>query len=498
METETTRQADRPLRRSASDRVVAGVAGGIARRLDIPAWVVRVAFVVLSFGGGLGIALYLAGWLLITDDNGTDPIARSLIERIQDRSGWFGIALVGIGVLIVASSIDFIRGDLAIAVFIGVIGVMLYRGELGGNNRPSDAEATQTPASHSMTASIATPVGDEGAPPVPPPAPPAPVEPAPPPKEPKPPSILGRLTLAVALISSGVMALFDYALTTFDPAPRHYLGLFLSVVGVGLIVGSVLGRARGLIFVGILVSPLLVLSPLAEFDLDSGVGQRRVTADAVTEIAPSYDLAIGELVIDLRDVDFTQSVVEVDASVGIGSLRVVVPDNVGLELDAEVGLGSVRVYGSERNGFAREITLNRNGAGTLTLNADVMVGEVRIAGSDVPQTFTDGFDERITSPAQLQDNYEHDTGDLRLDLSDLVLSQPRTVWIENGIGTITVIVPDRATTTVYAHTDLGQIVLYGIEQGGFDSTVESQATDRALLTLNINLDAGEIIVEEQS
>ncbi|MFP5333155.1 MAG: LiaF domain-containing protein, partial [Acidimicrobiia bacterium] len=379
-------------------------------------------------------------------------------------------------------------------VFIGVIGVMLYSGELGGSKH--DAPEPPTPADTTL-ARLADQTGDQTTPPSLPPAAPIPASPPPAPKEPKPPSILGRLTIAVALIASGVMAFFDYALTTFDPAPRHYLGMILGIVGLGLVVGSVIGRARGLIFVGILVAPLLILSPLAEFDLDSGVGQRRITAAAVTEVAPSYDLAIGELIIDLREVDFTDSVVELDASVGIGSLRVIVPDEVGLELDAEVGVGSVRVYGSERNGFARQIDLDRSGSGTLILNADVMVGEVRITGPDVSPQFAGVIDERITTPAQLEEFYGMDTGDLRLDLSDLVLRQPHTVRIENGMGTITVLVPDRETTTVYAHVDLGQVVLYGSEQGGFDTSVESQATGPALLTLDIDLDAGEIIVEER-
>jgi len=258
-----------------------------------------------------------------------------------------------------------------------------------------------------------------------------------------------------------------------------------------------MGRARGLIFVGILVAPLLILSPLAEFDLNSGVGQRRVDPASVSEIAPSYDLAIGELVIDLRDVDFSQATVELEASVGIGSLVVLIPDDAGLDVDAEVGIGSARVFGNERNGFAREVTLERNGAGTLILHADVMIGEVRVTESGAIDTVVGTVDERVTTPAELQNVYDLRSGDLRLDLSDLVLSQPRTVRIENGIGTITVIVPSRETTTVYAHTDLGEVVLYGAAQEGFNTTVESPATGEALLTLDIDLDAGEIIVEER-
>jgi hypothetical protein len=42
------------IRRSVTDRKVAGVAGGLARHLDIDPVILRVAFVVLAFFGGAG------------------------------------------------------------------------------------------------------------------------------------------------------------------------------------------------------------------------------------------------------------------------------------------------------------------------------------------------------------------------------------------------------------------------------------------------------------
>ena len=48
------------IRRTTGDRRVAGVAGGLARHLDIDPLIVRVAFVVLTFFGGVGLLLYLA------------------------------------------------------------------------------------------------------------------------------------------------------------------------------------------------------------------------------------------------------------------------------------------------------------------------------------------------------------------------------------------------------------------------------------------------------
>ena len=68
------------LRRSATDRKVAGVAGGLARHLDIDPLVLRVAFVVLAFFGGAGLLLYGACWLLVPEEEtGHAPV--TLDER---------------------------------------------------------------------------------------------------------------------------------------------------------------------------------------------------------------------------------------------------------------------------------------------------------------------------------------------------------------------------------------------------------------------------------
>jgi phage shock protein PspC (stress-responsive transcriptional regulator)/predicted membrane protein len=501
METNTTESppaADRPLRRSSSDRMIAGVAGGIAQRLDIPAWVVRVAFVVLAFGGALGVALYVAGWLLIPRDDESETVAQRLLDRVQDRSDWVGVVLIAVGALIAVQSIGFIRGDLALAVFLGVIGVLLYRGEIGrrsGSDRPpppppDPADPTAAADAPSPTApTVAAPVvAEPGA------APPAP----PRPRRTHPPSILGRLAIAFALIGTGVMAFFDYAVSTFDPSPRHYLGLVLGIVGVALVVGSVLGRARGLIVLGVVLTPLLVLSPLAEFDVTGGVGQRRVHPSSVADIPATYDLAIGELVVDLRDVDFAGQVVELATSVGIGSLRVLVPsEEVAVRVNARVGIGEAQALGAVRAGFAREVETSRDGDGLLVIDAQVLIGEVRVTASDgftaVP---TSAWIAVVTDPGQLQAFYELSAGDISLDLSQLVLTSPREVTISVGAGDVYVRVPDRTTTGVFARAGVGEIRLFESLRSGIDLETSAPASGPPLLTLHIDVDAGTIIVEE--
>ncbi|MGH3199247.1 MAG: PspC domain-containing protein [Streptosporangiaceae bacterium] len=78
---------ERPaLRRPYQDRVLAGVAAGLARYFDVDVTIVRIAFVVLTVVGGAGIPLYLAGLLLIPDEGSDQSIAGSLVESLQSRS----------------------------------------------------------------------------------------------------------------------------------------------------------------------------------------------------------------------------------------------------------------------------------------------------------------------------------------------------------------------------------------------------------------------------
>jgi len=82
----TDQPAARQLRRSASEKMLGGVAGGIARYLNTDVTLVRVAFAALTLLNGVGLALYGAAWLLIPADGDEQSIAADWIARIQDRS----------------------------------------------------------------------------------------------------------------------------------------------------------------------------------------------------------------------------------------------------------------------------------------------------------------------------------------------------------------------------------------------------------------------------
>ena len=73
------------LRRSADDKMLAGVAGGIARYLNTDVTLIRIIIAALVLFTGAGLALYVAAWLLIPADGEDQPVAEAWIAARRDR-----------------------------------------------------------------------------------------------------------------------------------------------------------------------------------------------------------------------------------------------------------------------------------------------------------------------------------------------------------------------------------------------------------------------------
>ena len=73
------------LRRSGDDKMLAGVAGGIARYLNADVTLVRVIIAALALFTGAGVALYIAAWLLIPADGNDHPAAAAWMAGRRDR-----------------------------------------------------------------------------------------------------------------------------------------------------------------------------------------------------------------------------------------------------------------------------------------------------------------------------------------------------------------------------------------------------------------------------
>ena len=76
------------LHRAGRGRMLAGVAAGVADYFDVDPTIVRIGFVALAFLGGVAVPLYLAGWLLIPDEDSDVSVAEELLAREGTRSAY--------------------------------------------------------------------------------------------------------------------------------------------------------------------------------------------------------------------------------------------------------------------------------------------------------------------------------------------------------------------------------------------------------------------------
>lgn len=93
-----------PLRRSRTDRVLGGVAGGIARYFGVDPILIRLGFVLLVIAGGSGVLIYLIAWLIIPEEG--EGAERETAGPAMDAATTrlvLGGALIAIGGILLAS-----------------------------------------------------------------------------------------------------------------------------------------------------------------------------------------------------------------------------------------------------------------------------------------------------------------------------------------------------------------------------------------------------------
>ena len=75
------------LMRSTSDRMLAGVCGGLAAYLGIDTILVRLAFLLLIPASGLGLLTYLTLWLLMPEEGTSGKSAGDIVQENVNQMG---------------------------------------------------------------------------------------------------------------------------------------------------------------------------------------------------------------------------------------------------------------------------------------------------------------------------------------------------------------------------------------------------------------------------
>ncbi len=357
------------IRRTTSDRRVAGVAGGLARHLDIDPLIVRVAFVVLTFFGGAGLLLYVACWLLLPED-GSDW-GRVALDR---RSRTVALVLVGVLVLVILAGHTWWGSGYPWALLIVAGIVALIATALPRRTRVTPPVEGAAPSTGAVPGDSDTDGQTQAYA-----APPVYVEQPRPVNPRKKGPILFWFALAVMAVGLGVLGVVDLAGASV--APSAYPALVLALSGVFLLIGAFWGRAGGLILVGLLAAGTTAGTTIGDrWDPHTTT----VVPAHAAQVQSTYSMDVGELVVDLSEVRDPQALDgrEITVTGNVGHLDIRVPADVTVVANTHVtGVGGINAFGRDGGGIDTDLTaIHSAGPGAPRLTVDV---ELHVGGIDV-------------------------------------------------------------------------------------------------------------------
>lgn len=378
--------------RPVQGRVFAGVCGALGRatRTDPILWRVLIAVLAVF---GVGVFLYLLGWLLLPADGDTASPVESVLGRGHSATS---AVLTIIGAIVVLSTLPVIvvgpfrpgpwSGVLIVVALLLLIRERRHTHPIPPTGVPMSSPTNTPGPAFAPRGPFAPPVN-----PIPggPFAPPVPPVPGTPPVMPRPPrqrrerSRLGLLTFSLLLVVVGLMASLD--LLEFNIPPAAYFAAALAVVGVGLIIGTWVGRARGLIAVGIL---LIILTGGASAPWNSfNAGNRELVVNSFTDLESNYEQNLGSTTLDLSRLDFAgrSAPVQLSLKSNMGNMTVIVPRDVDVTLSAEAKLSNVSAFDQSWGGWdtgRRQITDNGSdgpGGGQLHIDATLNMSNLEVS-----------------------------------------------------------------------------------------------------------------------
>jgi hypothetical protein len=207
------------------------------------------------------------------------------------------------------------------------------------------------------------------------------------------------LTLAAVLLTTGAAALLNNLdVTSFDGGQLSALAL--TVLGIGLIVGAWWGRARWLIWIGVLMFPFVTffsLVNLSMVSLDGEVGELNLRPVDQVDMAGGYELLAAEALIDLRDFEFSpgeDARLSIDMAAGETTVRI--PRDVYVDADLSLQVGEVVFFDSRHTGQGVRV-VDTDGDpesdARLVLEVDGALGAVSIERSTETATIEDQVSE---------------------------------------------------------------------------------------------------------
>jgi len=324
------------LYRARSDRVIGGVCAGLGRYFDVDPIIFRIGAVVLTFIGGAGLLAYLAALLLIPSE---EDAGVATGETPAGRNRW--LVVLGVIVLLCVAWPFLVGGGLLVAGLLVPVAILVAAGVLVW-----------------WFVSGEGPAGDAG-------------------------DVAKRAILGIGvLLVCGLISIGGAWAAA--AGGETIVAVAVIVAAVVILAGAFLRPVRWLVLPALVLALSAGTVQAAGIDLEGGVGERDYRPASAADLQDRYELGIGQLVIDLRRTDLPPGDVPLDVHVGVGDVRVVVPDDVCVATDAHVRVGELRTFERSNDGVDVDLEDRPDAPADVTrllVKANLGVGSLRIGHS---------------------------------------------------------------------------------------------------------------------
>jgi phage shock protein PspC (stress-responsive transcriptional regulator) len=336
------------LLRTEENRMIWGVAGGLGRYFGVDPIIFRIGFGVSIFLGGLGLLAYAALALFVPSGDGEE-----VKPAPYERSRWLGVlggvALVCLAIPAVGSPF-FWGGDWGWnpwdLLWIGILFALAYGLYALYRGRGDRGRGEATGRGSRVAATI--------------------------------------LMIAVALILFPALAFGAVYVTATGNG--IWAAALVAIMGVILLVSATRGGARWVIVPAVFLAAVVGGTAAADIRFPSSIGEREYRPTEASSIPDDgYEIGLGRLLVDLRDVHWTDDqVVSLDVEVGFGQADVVVPESVCVAADAHAGAGELVITGERSDGVDVDSAryLGTTATPLLLLKADIDAGQIRVINDD--------------------------------------------------------------------------------------------------------------------
>jgi len=395
--------------RDTDNELIGGVAAGLAAYFNVDVVWIRLGFVLATvFANGLGVPMYVAAWIIIpaapplaAGVKRPAPVGRTVSERTAKY--WLGVGLVTVGALLFLNQVgaplrtwlELDRfGRLVFPLVLIAVGVAVWQASRKSAVTSPDAapdttsfdarvqrfadtvETGLTGLAHRIEAAIKARYA------------------------PRPNRQLAPVTFALALITLGVLWLLRSTGLAALSTPRIFATALL-IIGVGSLAGAFVGRGRGLIPAGILLSMMVLLASTAAVFPDGtrdaflgsspGLYAEEVSVEParLDALDAAYTFSNGQMLVDLRGIDSAEfaaaGITTLTITMGVGELLVRVPDDVGVAATVALGVGVITVGDTRITGwqakheFSQTLRSDTPGDGLLVLRIAQAAGRVTVA-----------------------------------------------------------------------------------------------------------------------